>query len=378
MAFISLGKIDKNLIPILVGCVFCYLNRLLNQYEETILFDNVILTDIFISISDIFTIIPYIIFKIRSKKNSINQNVNDININERIEYLFDNEKMKSQGKWKFIILSGIIFFIDDIMFVLTFKIKTNTWIIYIFVTSIFYFLIFKSKLYRHHYLSIIVIILLGVSIDLVEGNLQNDFSENILYLLVSILRVILLSLNLVIIKYTMEKKFVSPYEIALFNGIINLILFIIFAIIDHYYIRQYDYETYFNNFNVKELLVVLGVMSTQLGIYVCLFLTDKNTSPCHIFIIFVFGQLAYYYDFKSNSIIVIIFLLFILFFSLMFNEIIEINFLGLSYNIKRNIIKRADSEGFDSLIKGNDILDEGTEMDDNSTELNNKESVIYK
>ena len=68
MAFIGLGKINTNLIPIIVGCVFCFLNRLLNQYEGTSLFKNVMLTNIFISFSDLFTIVPYIIFKIRSKK----------------------------------------------------------------------------------------------------------------------------------------------------------------------------------------------------------------------------------------------------------------------------------------------------------------------
>ena len=61
MAFIGLGKINTNLIPIIIGCIFCFLNRLLNQYEGTKLFENVMLTNIFISFSDIFTIIPYII-----------------------------------------------------------------------------------------------------------------------------------------------------------------------------------------------------------------------------------------------------------------------------------------------------------------------------
>ena len=43
---------------------------------------------------------------------------------------------------------------------------------------------------------------------------------------------------------------------------------------------------------------------------------------------------------------VIISLILILFLSLIFNEIIEINFCGLSHNIKRNIMARAESETF--------------------------------
>ena len=81
--------------------------------------------------------------------------------------------------------------------------------------------------------------------------------------------------------------------------------------------------------------MILGVMSTQLGLYLCTLFTNKNNSPCHIFIIFVFGQFAYYMDFSRNSIILIICFIFILFFALIFNEIIEINFWGLSYNTKK-------------------------------------------
>ena len=104
------------------------------------------------------------------------------------------------------------------MFVSTFKIKSNSWYLYILITSIFYYMIFKIKLFKHHYLSIIIIILLGIIIDLVVGNLQNDFLNNFFLLLISFLRIILLSFDYVIIKYTIEKKFVSVYEIIFFIG----------------------------------------------------------------------------------------------------------------------------------------------------------------
>ena len=64
MAIISLGIINKSLIPMLAGCAFCFLNRLLNQYEGTLLFKNIVLTNIFIAISDIFSFIPYIVYNV--------------------------------------------------------------------------------------------------------------------------------------------------------------------------------------------------------------------------------------------------------------------------------------------------------------------------
>ena len=61
MAFISIGKIDKNLIPMIAGCIFCFLNRILNQYDGSLLFKNQIMMNIYISTSKLFTIIPFIL-----------------------------------------------------------------------------------------------------------------------------------------------------------------------------------------------------------------------------------------------------------------------------------------------------------------------------
>ena len=69
MAFIGLGKINTNLIPIIIGCIFCFLNRLLNQYDSP-LFKNPILTNICISLSRFLTVIPFVIIKIRSRRSN--------------------------------------------------------------------------------------------------------------------------------------------------------------------------------------------------------------------------------------------------------------------------------------------------------------------
>ena len=382
MAFIGLGKISTNLIPIIIGCIFCFLNRLLNQYEGTKLFENVMLTNIFISFSDIFTIIPYIIFKIRSKKVYKPEN-KEVIPNEtketKFEFLYEETydiEDEVEGKGKFIVLIGVIFFVNYFIFVYIFALKTNTWIMYILFTSIFYYLFFKSKLYRHHYLSIVIILIIGLVIDFVEGNIQKDFTKNFKLILLSFLRVILLSLNYVLIKYTMEKKYASPYEIGFFNGLINLILFIIGAVIDNFFIKKFEYKEYFDNFNGKELLVVLGLMITQFGIYISLFIIDKKDTPCHIFIVFVFGQLAYYYKLTEISIVSIICLILILFFSLIFNEIIELNFLGLSQNTRKNIINRANTEVEGALFVKNEALEGNYETQKDGKEIEMENSSV--
>ena len=139
----------------------------------------------------------------------------------------------------------------------------------------------------------------------------------------------------------MDKKFCSVYEITFYSGLIGLILYGILSIFNLYYLKLDDFGEYFNNFNTTELLACIALIFTTIGYYVFQLLTNKNNTPCHIFIIHVFGNVALYLDFSTYSIVTIISLIFILFMSLIFNEIIELNFCGMSDNTKRNIIKRA-------------------------------------
>lgn len=363
MAFISIGKIDKNLIPMIAGCIFCFLNRILNQYDGSLLFKNQIMMNIYISTSKLFTIIPFILLKINSKKVSSND-IQTIKNQQALKYMNKSgAKRIIAGKWGFIFLAVMIYFVNQIFFVLTIKVHSNTTILNILITSLFYYLIFKIKLYRHHYLSIILIIIVGFIIDMILGNLLFDIDNNLGLFFFRLLREVLFSLSSVVDKYILEKKFGSVYEILLTNGVITSTLFIIFAIIDHNFFGIYNYEEYFNNFNTMELLVASGVIITQLGLNVSILFTNKNNSPCHIFIIFIFGQLAYYIDFSGSNAIVIFCLIIILFLSFVFNEILEINFLGLSDNTKKNISKRAENEDnmiitksdtYDSMLEGQD------------------------
>ena len=350
MALLNLGLIDKNLIPIIFGSISCFLNRLLNKYKYTLLFKNPILTNISISSSKIFAIIPLIITKLRSKQiddNKIESENNDCSV----EYIYINaNKSNIIDKWKYIILSVIVFFFNQFLFVITNKVKSNLTILNILITSIFCYLFFKIKLYRHHYLSVILIVITGLVIDLILGNLQYDFSNNLVFVFLRLLRETLYSLTSVIDKYIMETKFVSVYELLLCHGIFHLILFILFAIIDYNYFHIDDYEEYFSKFNTMELLVFFGVLITQFVLNLFVLMTNRDNTPCHVFIIFVFGQLAYYIDFSRISLIVIFCLIFILFFSLIFNEIIEINCFGLSINTKRNITLRANKENIEEMI----------------------------
>ena len=243
-----------------------------------------------------------------------------------------------------IILTTLINLIQSALFVYTISIQTNAWVGYIIITAIFYYLFFQIKLFRHHYLSATLILSLGLLIDLVLGNLQTELINDTVMLLLRYLREILLSFHFVVIKYIMEKKFVSVYEYTFKNGLLSLIIFLIFSIFDYFFIGFDDYGEYFSNFNSVELLVMLGSIFSTLFLTLCILFTVKNSSPNHVFMIFVIGQFAYYTKIEKYPVLVFICLFLILFFSLIFNEIIEINFCGLSQNTKKNISSRANNE----------------------------------
>ena len=366
MACISLGKIDKNIIPIIVGSIFCFLNRLLNEAKPQI-YENTILTNIVISLSRFLTIIPLIIFKIKFKQDrSYNDKNNNSDKNSKsIVLIYKNNRIYVKGVAKYVLLSAVIYLIQSIFFALAFKATTNAWIWYILIASIFYYLMFKVQLYKHHYLSIIFIIVIGTVIDLTTEAIIVDANNEPLALISKYVKEILFSLYNVIAKYVMEKKYISVYEFSFYIGAFNLIVLIIFSIFDNYFFHIYsNYGDILSNLGGIEILKVLGVLFTQVGINLGTLFTTKNCSPCHLFIIFVFGQVAYYINFDIYRGLVISCLIIILFFSLIFSEIIEINLFGLSHNTKRNIIGRSESE----ILAKNETIEE---MDENPIELKN-------
>ena len=130
MAFIGFGKIDKNIIPLILGCVFCLLNRILNSAFGTDLLSNIILTNIFISLANTLIIIPYLVYKLISKKIDKNKKKEDKDVNneitkkesknstitdqedddKKLEYIYnENDDIENvPGKLKFIILIALI------------------------------------------------------------------------------------------------------------------------------------------------------------------------------------------------------------------------------------------------------------------------------
>ena len=130
----------------------------------------------------------------------------------------------------------------------SFDIKSNAWISYILFSSLFYYLIFQIRLYRHHFLSIVLIVLLGIAIDLIAQNIQNEIIKEPIKLAMKLMKEIYFSMYTVIGKYVMEKKYVSVYELSFYVGLFHLLTLLIFSIFDYYFLKWTPFEKFFNNF----------------------------------------------------------------------------------------------------------------------------------
>ena len=154
MACLSLGKIDKNIIPLLIGCILEIICSILIKTGVFTLVTHVVISMAFISFFQLFAFVPFIILKIRLKKEKSEVN----SVSNKIKYIYtDNQKEITKHKYLYILLSSTLFYIQGIIVWFTIELKFNCWIFDIFIYCFFNYLIFKTKLYKHHYLSIIVI-----------------------------------------------------------------------------------------------------------------------------------------------------------------------------------------------------------------------------
>ena len=227
---------------------------------------------------------------------------------------------------------------------------------FVFLT-LFSKLLLKNKLYKHHYLCIIIMIFLDLLYNAINGIPSiNQLAANELSYLPIVILTLFYGLLLVYYKYLMFIKYIKTYEILFFEGLFTSVLFIItFIILIKTGYVQY-FWTYYENIDKKEIIILIsfGVICFLIGLFKLIII--DIFSPFHILLtelipknlanILVPADTATYITTISFT-VVDIFILFI------FVEFIELNFLGLSTMTKRNIEKRARLESLEDDI--NDI-----------------------
>ena len=299
MKLITIGEIDKNIFYQIFGGIFLFLNSLLFYFDNlTKLPTHPLILSIGSSLGMCLSFILLIIYKF--KDNDKNKIINQ-NIKYELEYTNQYENI-IYGKFKLIILTSIIDFIQTILVIKFGRgLGVNMWIFDILFIYLFSFLIFKLKIYSHQYLSIIFIILVGITLDIILGN-YDDFLDKKYPILIKLVCEILISFGIVINKYTMEKKFCPSYELCFYHGIITFILFFILLLFATYLNFFDSYDKYFEEIKenkLKELLILLLAIISQFIFNLCVFATIEKTTSFHFMIILILGQLAPYKKIKD-------------------------------------------------------------------------------
>ena len=352
MRYINIGKVNKKFLIPVFGGIFRLIHLFLIGYNPKyqIATKNPFLLTIYTNIGMFLAFIPYIILIYRSKKSKIlsdSKSESILNI-ELIHY--DIFVKNRASKYKLIALSSVFDLFQTILsFVFCLKCVYNLWILDIIFISVFSYFILKSKLYKHQYLSMVIILILGLVLNVIEyfklGEIEDKF--DIFEISMKFLMEIFFSITIVIIKYNMEKNYTSPYEICIWAGLFGLILNIIVLIILNRLEVTIDgikypdnYFELMNNYDINDFFVCSSQIIIACIYNITIFVTCDYFTPVHILITLIIKEFYNHFQKTVNTlynILGIITLIFISFTFLIFIEIIELNIFNISYNTKKNI-----------------------------------------
>ena len=331
-------------------------------------------------------IIPYFILKKEIRTKDDIKKIQDNGI-VPFKYIFNNYSEEFSKKDKlYFILFGILKLILDISYILYQHLVEEDYSIFKSFTYSFQFeliflfllskLIYKKQFYKHQYISIIILAILGLSRVIVEY-IVNETDNFFINLIIQIVYSFFKALMIVYVKGLMKFKYISPYKVCFLFGLFNLIIitiaFIIVSFIPCYYNyyckAEYNGKKYFANilaiFNISGLFIfILAILKAILLILNYITINYFTVFHCFLFIhITEILDIGSYISLHPNSLFYLIFTFVIFlgfgaFFILLFLEIIELNICGMGVNTIKNIEKWAFLDKEKSVILENESLGE--------------------
>ena len=332
MAFISCGKINKKIFYSIIGGIlkflFDFILKMMRDNNDINLAKQPFMLGFNASLGLCLSFIPYLIFK----KNYDYLKQRRVSEDEKLIYNDSDDLIyeKRENKhYPLLIFSFCDFFQKFLSFI--YHGLDNFWVFDTLFIMIFSYFILKMKLYTHHFISLILILIFGIVI-IVIYNLDEERNWELFFQILNTFIVeILFSLEIVVAKYAIEFKYCSPYEICLFCGILSLIM----------YVDNLIY--YFSNLSLIEVIYFILSMVHRFGFNIFCLLTTKYCTPSHIVIILILGEIYFGVPTEPlwKEIVEYIIYAFLVFDMLIFLEIIEINCLGIQKNTEKNITTRA-------------------------------------
>ena len=383
---ISKGYINKYILfALIAGLSKCFVSIMVFKFDKFANYNkHPLIIGFNAGIGMSLSIIPLIIVKTKSRRDKTNDkskenqqlslkgtriSLGDVNYIEK----YDKKKLRIQ---KYLILLACAF-LDFAQKFLSFFLKkliiNNIWMFNIIFISLFDYLIMKAKLYRHQYISCIIIVLIGIAATVVGLLGDNERITVKLFLCIGI--EIMYSLAIVLAKFLMDHRACSPFDVTFYEGIfaliVNSILLAIFTnipITDEdgkldkiLKLTEYNGKIYIDHFiaafkdmQVGEvfffILSAFGRLISNLFGHIIV----KHYTSSHIILVLILGEIGLAFKEKHEWKEIVQFSLFVfaLFILLIFTEIIEINACDLEKNTRKNIQLREELEGDNNIREG--------------------------
>ena len=223
----------------------------------------------------------------------------------------------------------------------------------------------KGSFYKNHYVSAIIILIIGI----IQNLPYVSFAEIpfVIIFFLELLFFFLLSIIYGLYKILMDQYYFSPYKLSYIIGLINMTILLIISIIltfmpcsenaesfclienngQKYFISFKSFFSYKNLYKIIFLLII-NIFNSFQGLLIKMIIQDFTLSHTFLpvatsqFILYIYFYYKYYikqikYNFNYIKLLIIHLIIFVidLFFGLVFIECIELNFCGLSKNIKK-------------------------------------------
>ena len=234
----------------------------------------------------------------------------------------------------------------------------------------------KTKLYKHHFFSVIICIIGFIFMSTLDiFSISKNNSKNLIYLLFVLPKYILFPLEDVINESIFRKNFIFPQKLMFIRGILEFFIIFVLCLI-LVLSRKIEFNKFFieNNLSLQIIFRLFFIIVSFFRTFFLMKVIYLYNSQYVSFLIIVFSFINFWKSFFSprdedaeNQILKIfqtIPLIIVFFGTLIYNEILIVNIWGLNENTKKNILIKEEIDR--KQICQNSLLDinEEDEFDD--------------
>ena len=370
---LEFGNLSFKLLYPLFLSIFCFLSSICNVYLKDIYNHKVILSfidSLSLILCGTLELISILIFP---KKVKIEKE-NDINV---INYKTNIIQPKYSKKISIIHLffDCLVYFVNQIILVFLRYIEIDGFdepftIIHVIISGVLCYFIFGTKFYKHHFISLIIIIIsasFSTTVSIINDKPQVDW----LYFLLYFIHNFSYSSFEVYEKWIMHYQFISPYLILFCEGIFTLILKSIIITILAYTPCKIssicqegepfvNFKLFFQIISHNHLLILYITLSILAhgALHIFRILTSKHYTPTHrivadtlaLIYVFIYFQIisdsSVYEPIPNPPFIIIKIIAYSTIFisCLIYHEFIILKFCSLDEYTQKEINKRAINE----------------------------------